>query len=390
MTGSAPPKALWIGTILVLMMAAVAWCVWLRLPENHLQPPQISFDGDSSRLKYTTIVPTLDTPVTESRNVVWFGGFQAAWEELRSQLGPEPPRFAKPNALLERLNSATMSPDGLHNTFAAAGSIRSGVVEQIRKEMSAHFPNLVVPELPDGPATALVAFAALNAGIEFTHRFVNYPGGLEFTEGEGGKTTVRAFGISPEQRYTGWDTFREQVKVLYYQAPEASDCRGEFVLDLDRDSHATQVIVARLPWQGTLQKTIDLAKARVSYFQSAKKKKDTPDPVRLTEVDELAVPVMHWRIEHHFRDLEGTDRPFVREGGKGEFLATAMEVLHLAMDRGQLAVPYSGTVAIDRAKLVGRKFHCSGPFLLYLKQRYASTPYFALWVDNDELLLRKS
>ena len=35
-----------------------------------------------------------------------------------------------------------------------------------------------------------------------------------------------------------------------------------------------------------------------------------------------------------------------------------------------------------------RDFHFDRPYLIYMQRRGAEQPYFAMWVDNDELMAR--
>ena len=80
------------GAILFLLAVAVgAITTFLLLrPGNVAQSEgsasKLSFDGDSSELKQTAFVPTLDTPIPDGKSAVWCASFQLAWDKLKSDV----------------------------------------------------------------------------------------------------------------------------------------------------------------------------------------------------------------------------------------------------------------------------------------------------------------
>ena len=86
-------------------------------------PPPVAFDGDSKSLKQSVIIPTLDTPIPEGKNVIWCASFPMAWDRLKNDVIGEPVRVANAEAVAERLNKAVVKdadlPDGSY--YAAAG-----------------------------------------------------------------------------------------------------------------------------------------------------------------------------------------------------------------------------------------------------------------------------
>jgi hypothetical protein len=59
-------------------------------------PPPVAFSGDSKDLPQSVVVPTLDTPMPEHKNVVWCGTLQLAWNRLGKDVLHQPPQVPGP------------------------------------------------------------------------------------------------------------------------------------------------------------------------------------------------------------------------------------------------------------------------------------------------------
>src|SRR5207244_1820605 len=72
-----------------------------------------TFDGNSAELKETIVVPTLDTPLSDGKSVVWCSSFVLAWNRLKHDITKGPVRLRNAEILAERLNQARESQDDL-------------------------------------------------------------------------------------------------------------------------------------------------------------------------------------------------------------------------------------------------------------------------------------
>ena len=109
-------------TILLHIMPVGVWeCrKVLAFPE---EPRSMSFQGDSKELKQTQIVPTLDTPITKGKNVIWCASFLVAWKKLQNDVVDEPVWLKGADSACERLNSAHDPASDLQDEsfYAVAG-----------------------------------------------------------------------------------------------------------------------------------------------------------------------------------------------------------------------------------------------------------------------------
>src|SRR5262245_55263782 len=90
------------GLVLAAVLAGGSLLLW-RLLWPPYRPPDFAFDGDSSELSHTVVVPTLDTPLPKNKSVIWCSSFQIAWDRLCEDAGG-PFQITGAEEAVERLN----------------------------------------------------------------------------------------------------------------------------------------------------------------------------------------------------------------------------------------------------------------------------------------------
>jgi WD40 repeat protein len=347
-----------------------------KIPRKLAEPlldgePERSYYGPSDKLQRTVIVPTLDTPFAEGKSAVWCSSFQIAWNRLKNDLAGEPVRLQGAQDVADRLNRAKPSEADLEpgSYYTAAGSVMAGIIEKIQKEMAERFPDVPRPQSMGLPLEVVV-YAYLRAGIKFETEFFDNPEAFRFRDSAGRETAVRSFGIRESEKHMDGG-YRTQVQVLFRD-------RGEFALDLCQSSKPNQVVVARIKRQETLAATLADLDARVAKGPRA----------QLGSQSTLLVPNLDWRIEHHFRELEGKDKLFQNPAHEGHRMLWAFQLLQFRLNRRGADLDSGVDLRIlgDGHDEDPNKFHFDRPFLIYLKKRGAAQPFFVMWVDNAELL----
>jgi len=259
--------------------------------------------------KATMVVPTLDTPVEAGKSAVWCATFQLAWSRLARNALREPPIVRGAEELSKRLNSASFSEANLpEGTFyAAAGWMRDGTADWIRKEMAAKFPAASPPDLGVTSETLAVAYAYLQVRLKFKDTFFDNLEPLHFTDSTGKKTAVKSFGLRRVDAGTQFD-LRDQMAVLYQQGDRE---RGpeEFIIDPSKGSDPIQLVLACIPQEETLERTIEAAEGRI-----AGPKPWRVDFLTLGPYDVFLVPNLEFKLQHRFSELEGRDKTFLNEG----------------------------------------------------------------------------
>jgi hypothetical protein len=132
----------------------------------------------------------------------------------------------------------------------------------------------------------------------------------------------------------------------------------------------------------TLAETLTDVYERIERYISLPRVHEVNRPLGIN--DSLLVPEMHWRIDHHFVELEG--KRFANASLRGLPLIQARQIIAFDLDRrGAHVQSEAGLVAASSPQ----HYEFGAPFLLFLKKRGARHPFFVMWVDNTELLARR-
>ena len=329
-------------------------------------PPPLAFSGDSSSADRTIVVATLDSPAPKGKNVIWCATFQACWTELKAVVGPMDVLGAQET--VRRLNEARMNPDDLPESgyYAAAGLVKDGIVEKIKSEMAVRFPK-VTPNLPSNSYEA-VAYAYLNDAVKFRTGYFDRDRGDDFIDSSGNRSRISSFGLYKTRESSVNTTLARQIEVLYSDKKEYPRQEFKFVLDLDKNSRPTQLILACVEPKESLAATWQEVQRKMREWKPSK------DARQFGDHDSLAVPNVNYQLQHSFEELETSG------------LLGTSQAIRFRLDR-------SGAGLVSEAYFFfaagGRHFSFTRPFLIALRKRGSAEPYFVMWVDNAELLCKQ-
>ncbi len=327
------------------------------------------FDGLSSDLKQTVIVPSLQSKLDEGRNIIWCASFDMAWKELKTLYPPDFLQVKGAEETVTLLNNSQLTIDDFpaQSFYAAAGFIQNGIVKKIQAEMKERFPGESVPSFDDiiTPSTESIAYSYLQASLSFANPYFDSDTPLYFKDSNGREAKVASFGIRDEDG-NKYFRLRRQVKVLSLKLDPKATSRPklvEFALDLDRDSKPNQVILACVDPKETLGKTVEYVETQMS--------EDPHRKGRFEATDTLYVPNLNWRIDHSFRELEG------------DKILKARETIEFHLNRRGVELKAVSNTAVAAIPI---DFVYDRPFLIIMKKRGAERPYFVAWIGNEELL----
>jgi hypothetical protein len=293
----------------------------------------------------------------------------------------EPVRVANAQEVADRLNKAKESeadlPPGSY--YAAAGLVSDGIVPRIQKEMAARFPGGHQPDFSDVHGqTLIVAYAYLAAHVKFTIPFFDRHEPLVFRGSTGEAASVRSFGIS-EDDWRAPRELRHQVSILYAsegEEPQEGEATRpkQFVVDPCRDSSPNQIVLASVPFKDTLAATLADIERKVRNGRGEG---------GLGGSDRLLIPNMSWRLDHHFKELEGPDK-LIQNAAEGAWIDKAWQMILFRLDRSGAQIESEGRMLVQPG--FPALYIFDRPFLIYMKKRGAEHPFFVMWVDNGELL----
>lgn len=355
--------------LLFLFLLAVAlagggiylWVVLLN-PSTHFQ--NVTWIN-STELKATQIVPTVDTPIKPGQSWIWCATFQMAWDQLRGDVNGEAITLEGADEVAQRLNNSKYDSnnlvEGTYYTKAGLGS--DGIADTIRRDMAKLFPRHSVFPIPND--NVAVAYAYLEATLPFTIPY--FQDKLDFRDSDEKVTRVQAFGIGKNHRTSGrWPG--EQIDVLY-----AGDTG--FAIDLDKFSSPHQIILASMKPQESL------AAAWKHFSDTAIEKKNTRRNFQRS--DKVMVPKMNWAVNHHYSNIE--NKRITNGRLAGNWISIAFQSARFGLDERGAKLSSEAVVEVKKSA-EGGSLEFNHPYLIAMLKRGAAEPYFLMWFDNAELM----
>ncbi|OHB82517.1 MAG: hypothetical protein A2Z38_09250 [Planctomycetes bacterium RBG_19FT_COMBO_48_8] len=224
----------------------------------------------------------------------------------------------------------------------------------------------------------------MDAGFKYSF----YTNNREFTfqDSKGTRTDVTSFSDRTEVRDSNYEKIREQVEILYYRYGQQGSA-DEFAVYLCKYTEPYQVVLARMPRGDTLDATLNEAQKYISDF-----KRDSDYEVlrKLRPIDSLIAPDILYKLTHHFKDLEWKN--LKNPKWQDYFIFEARQMVHFSLSRTGVILKSEVRMGVaagmpDPRREQPRHFYFDRPFLIYVKKRGPDySPFFAMWVDNAELL----
>jgi hypothetical protein len=328
----------------------------------------------AASLKHTIVSSDLDATIRKGTNVLWCGTFQLAWNEACQLVGGDL-RFKSEHPMVSTLNKHGFTKESLDESsyVAMAGFVGDSIHNGIRKAVEERFHGAFQPRfIPDKRLTDrpqdFVVYACLFKSLHFPTPFERLDETLIFNG-----VQVSAFGAG---RYKpSLEKVYPRILILDYRSED------DFVIELKTKSEGDRLIVAKLEPKANLSETITSIGHRIKQGQAA----------TASTNDLLLVPRVKLDITREYSEIQGV--PLLPQGANVakdlRLLRAVQNTLFEMNEKGvelkseahmRFACKQEG--AAPRHKMIFDK-----PFLIFMQRRDAQTPYFALWVDNPEVLI---
>lgn len=330
---------------------------------------------DAATLKQTVVSPTLDAQIVKGTNLLWCGTFQLAWNEACRLTGGNL-QFERGLPIISALNKHSFTKDSLDEPsyIAMSGFVKDNIHDQITKAVDEKFHGMFKPRfIPDKTLTPrqndFVAYACLYKNLSFSKPFERLDEALTF-----GGTKVSAFGIGPYK--ASLDQIYSQVLILDYQSAD------DFVIELRTKSEGDRLIFAKTQPKSSFGDTVMAVGSRI-----ARGKSETA-----ATNDLLVVPRIKLDLTREYSEIEGlTLVPKGTNVAKDLVLMSAVQNTLFEMNEKGVELRSEAHMAFGCAKQmepVSKHIMIfDKPFLILMQRRDAKMPYFALWVDNPEVLI---
>ena len=335
-----------------------------------LTPPALKCDVDA--LKQTKVVPELHVPITGETNLIWCAPFQLAWNEMSDFVGEEI-RFAEnePESV-SALNQRLVDEQHLdaETFFATAGEYTTNLVRDLNAELKSRFGSNFKSESTDGCGPdRIAAFGYLSVNLPFKHAFQRDDKPLIFKG-----VPVEAFTLPfGEGSHVREERAKQQVRVCY------PPVEGEFIVELKTREEDHHLILAKVAPEKTLAETVEKVCGDV----------DSLEFLFLETNQDLIVPLFNFDLTKEYQQFIGQTLALESSEYNGWRVEKAGQNIRFQLDeRGAVLRSSAYMMCVFCAPPVNCIF--DEPFLLMVRYKNSEHPYFAMWVDNAEILVKAS
>jgi len=377
------PEAGWQFVSLIagsLLIGFLSTCCCQKASHDQMAGPAI-VKGDAKQFPQTVVSPHDEAPIRPGKNVLWCSTFQLVWNEACRYAGGGIHMEREP-AVVPILNKKNASQDDVDRAscLVLSGLVEQGIIGKIREELARKFEGQASPDLlnsielsrPDG----YLAYAYLFRALPFRYPLKRQDEPLTF-----GTAKVASFGLRNVTGRVDEMTRAEQIKVLDYKNGD------DFIVALQPEDKNERIVLAKIAPADTLPKTVAAARSRIAASDPGsgpdRWKREWQREFHIGE--SLVVPLLDFELWKQYDELCGktitTPGPL-----HGMPIVAALQAIRFRLDEHGAILKSEATMVKGMAESEPRQLIFDKPFLILLERRDARRPYFALWVDNTELL----
>jgi hypothetical protein len=331
---------------------------------------------DSTTLKQTVITTNLEEKINPAKNYVYCSTFQLAWNELTKNIIKGDLHLVNEPILVGILNKfrniITKNDVSSKDYVAMAGFGKGKIVDKINSELTKKFGKEAWTVKEKLSPDDILAFSFLMKNLAFKTQFDDSPVGMRFNESP---DVVKAFGILKFQgRSEKMAELSKQVDILYYNKD-----KKEFIVRLTTENSTDELILAAVAPEATLYQT----------WKKAEKSIASSSPSKLSSDDILQIPEIDLFIGHSYKELIG--KRVANKGFSQYIIAKALQVTKFKLDKTGAFLKSKAEIMMVKgmANFDSKKLIFNKPFMLYMKEKKAKNPYYMMWINNMEVLVKK-
>lgn len=306
------------------------------------------------------ILPTMSSK-TNVQDRVWVGTFQLVWNDFMDKIAFNQIKFpAGTPVIVNELNRQDFTEDDISSDsyYKYLGNIKKNTKKVIAKAIKRKFNETsdILDQLDLTPSKQrFIVYAMLKKDFKFVVPFDKL-GIAPFRNME-----AEYFGISKESR----KELDDGVEVLFYDSP------SDFAVKLDTEGDD----------EVYLYKTANTKTFNYIYEDMLKKQEGYQGSLKFGEEDELKVPNLKFFEEKIFEEICGS-----RVKGTNLVIDQAMETVRFNMDNTGVELKSEAALIAKMTALLPteepRYFYFDDTFVVFLKEKNKSKPYFALRVHD--------
>ena len=330
----------------------------------------------SNQLKKTSISSNMEESIKKGVNLIYCSTFQLAWNKLKTKIIGENIKLRNQPPMVANLNKSLSTSRDISQSdyFAEAGYGKDGIIKKInsiiKNRFSGKFPLLT----PLKNKTDIISYACLYKNLEFKNDFEKLTNKIIFISGKK-SFKISGFGINKFVEETH-KKLSKQIRVNDYKN------KDDFIISLLSKTKSDTIILAKVSPQENMLQTIEtvIHRIKTTKIKTSELKDD----------ETLHIPKIDFDLTHSYPQLY--EKRFLNKGFKKYSITKAVQNIRFKLNEKGAILKSDAKIMM---KLTGapsmegpRKFVFNKPFLLMMKLKKGKYPYFALWIDNPELLVK--
>ena len=287
-----------------------------------------------------TFNPTYQSTLDEHTvNNLWIGTLDLAWKDLEEKIGGRI-ELEENVDIANELNNSSFSKDMLDEndyTINVTRTVTNGYNIETK----------------------------LNKNLNFLYSFDNFNNDYNYTFGKDGNDYIKYFGINNASK----EDLNQNVEVLFYNG------NNDFAVLLNT-KEGDEIILYRT----------DENKSFNEYYEDIKNKKDNYNgSITFEENDELLVPYVNVNGTVAYNEL--ADK--IIKNTNGMYISNVIQDVNFNLNESGCNMQSHATMTTEYLSIGSRYFWFRDTFIIFMKEENSNMPYFALKVDNQDILEKK-
>lgn len=315
-------------------------------------------NDSEAQTKNTNFAPTLLTEIDGKNNIVYCATMELLWLDLSSYLGgPFKSRTTndKIKQLIASIENYEIPLDSAF-WFTEIGRIEDGVNDSIQKQFLTKFQRTWQPEYTQ--ENGIIGFTYLQKNVEFKREFSD-EAPLKFSN----STHVLGFG-----QQSGSSNPEDQKHLIIHDYIDAHN----FIFQIVCKDSLDEIYFAMVPNGPDLLTTYDSAMARIGLKTTY-----------LHQYDQLQIPFLKFDETTQFTDTTGQELT-TEHNEQVQLTRLSQKIVFDLNMKGIILESEARSIMTLFESCCPRIYAFDQPFLIVMKRRESSHPYFLYWVQNTE------
>jgi len=352
--------------------------------DEDIMPPS---SPNSLKFKSTQITPALECKFDQTKNIIYCSTFQMAWNCLGNDIIKETIEISNPPDYINFINAHIKEKPNVSKDsyIAMAGYVKDDIIKKIDEKLLQFKDSLKNLNLSFDKCEPndIISFSYLFKNLTFETKFEKI-----VIRNFNNKSDVKGFGINyfaPEIS----NNLKKQFMLLYCQSPYNSLPEG-FILKLITNSDSDELIISTLKSEdnllNTFRKIDDIINRKYDKYLSRKDSNIFPENYDTfwEHGSVLSIPKINFNILHSYTEF--TNKKILNKKFTNHKIVDSLQYIYFDLsEKGAKLKSYSAFMTCSG---IPKKYIVNGPFIIYLKNKTSTYPYFMAYICNDEILVK--